>query len=1003
MSEDILRIAHRVWAEQQGSSKRKRKSRAKGTRQRHTPKTQSSGRREAVLVEPTSVLFFDTETTRDRSQALMFGVWRYCTIGERGFRCIDEGIFHADDLATTDPAGLELLQKYVKHHRAATQANRQVRLMSRSEFVNKVFYPAAYHRRARVVGFNLPFDLSRLAIGVKEGRDNNFGGFSFILSGPKKGTRHTERKHRARVRIKHLDSKAAFISFGKPLDPDEIDLIPEGSVTQLPDPTYVWHGRFLDLRTLAFALTGTSYSLAGACSAFGVEGKSESGGFGVITEEHIDYCRQDVAATSNLYEALMAEFRLHPIALAPERAYSPASLSKAYLAAMGIEPLLKRHPGFSREVLGYAMAAFYGGRAECRIRRTPVPVILVDFTSMYPTVDALMDLHRLQIATSIQVTECTEDVRQLLESVTLDDCFNPDIWPQLVGFALVEPDGDVLPVRASYDGKTWGIGVNPITSSEPLWYSLADCVDSKLTTGKAPKVLRAVRLVPVGIDSRLRSVRLRGSVEVDPMVKDPMMTMVEERQRVKKDTTLPKDDNDRLANVLKIVANAGAYGIYSEFNPKERRKGFTVPVLVHGRRDPFFDRVAAPEDPGKYCFPPFASCITGAARLMLGMLERSVTDLGGTWAFCDTDSMAIVATEHGGLVSCRGGSERSTEGGHAVRALTAAQVEAIRQKFGELNPYDPLAVSDVLKVEAVSHCFAISAKRYALYNLDNKGSPVMVEGDKSSRHGLGHFMNPDDLDTDNQEWIKSFWRVIIQRAHGLNPELPPWIGRPTAVQTTISSPPILRAFRHINAGLSYARSIKPFNFVLTAAGAKPPASVMPGQPFRLVAPFESDPRRWEDAEYVNIHDPEADPYAVTTRDGRPGMARVDTFADVLGKYETHPEAKSLGPDGEPCGRATVGLLQRRPVTVGKIVLIGKESNRLDERSRGELTADDVDERITTYKDHDEWYRVVVPRLREEGAKAVAETTGVSERRARDWLTGKAVPHAGRQVAGLRIL
>jgi len=122
------------------------------------------------------------------------------------------------------------------------------------------------------------------------------------------------------------------------------------------------------------------------------------------------------------------------------------------------------------------------------------------------------------------------------------------------------------------------------------------------------------------------------------------------------------------------------------------------------------------------------------------------------------------------------------------------------------------------------------------------------------------------------------------------------------------------------------------------------------------------------------------------------MARVDTFADVLAKYETHPEAKSLGPDGEPCGRATVGLLRRRPVTFGKIVLIGKESNRLAERSRGELTVDDLDQRITTYEDDDEWYRVVVPKLREIGAPALAEATGVSERRARDWLTGRALPH-----------
>jgi hypothetical protein len=44
------------------------------------------------------------------------------------------------------------------------------------------------------------------------------------------------------------------------------------------------------------------------------------------------------------------------------------------------------------------MAAFYGGRAERRIRRTEVPVTLLDFLSMYSTLFALMDLHRYNIA-----------------------------------------------------------------------------------------------------------------------------------------------------------------------------------------------------------------------------------------------------------------------------------------------------------------------------------------------------------------------------------------------------------------------------------------------------------------------------------------------------------------------------------------------------------------------------------------------------------------------------
>ena len=47
--------------------------------------------------------------------------------------------------------------------------------------------------------------------------------------------------------------------------------------------------------------------------------------------------------------------------------------------------------------------------------------------------------------------------------------------------------------------------------------------------------------------------------------------------------------------------------------------------------------------------------------------------------------------------------------------------------------------------------------------------------------------------------------------------------------------------------------------------------------------------------------------------------------------------------------------------------------------------------------------VLVPRLRELGARAVAEATGVSERRARDWLRERAMPHPGHRESLVRIL
>ena len=347
--------------------------------------------------------------------------------------------------------------------------------------------------------------------------------------------------------------------------------------------------------------------------------------------------------------------------------------------------------------------------------------------------------------------------------------------------------------------------------------------------------------------------------------------------------------------------------------------------------------------------------------------------------------MAIVATPEGGPVPCPGGPKRLRMGGKPFGPSSHAQVDAIQARFDALSPYDPGAVPHLLKLEFEGLCYAVSAKRYAPYTLDARGEPVFDEDHPPSEHGLGHFLSPDEA------WIKEFWRIVVRKAHGKETVPPPWFSRPTMVRTTVTSTAVRHAFRRLNEGRTYAKQIKPFNFLLTAAGAKPPAGHR-GDHFRLVAPYESDPTKWEQAEFIDVHNPDAATYLITTRDGRPGLARAGTFTDVLAEYETHPEAKSLGPDGRPCDRSTIGLLQRRPVTVGKITLIGKESNQLEEREAGELTREDVDQWLTTYEDHDEWYRLMLPMLRQIGVREVARAVNLSERRIRDLLLARARPH-----------
>src|SRR5439155_13224982 len=156
-----------------------------------------------------------------------------------------------------------------------------------------------------------------------------------------------------------------------------------------------------------------------------------------------------------------------------------------------------------------------------------------------------------------------------------------------------------------------------------------------------------------------------------------------------------------------------------------------------------------PDVPGEYCFPPLAALITGAARLMLGLLEHCVTEQGGTYAMEDTDSMAIVATKHGGKILCPGGKNGT------IKALSWKQVEAISDRFIPLNPYDCKAVpGSILKIEDENYdsvtkkqrqlyCLAISAKRYVPFLKDENGNPILLrkginsKSDHWSQHGLG--------------------------------------------------------------------------------------------------------------------------------------------------------------------------------------------------------------------------------------------------------------------------
>jgi hypothetical protein len=325
---------------------------------------------------------------------------------------------------------------------------------------------------------------------------------------------------------------------------------------------------------------------------------------------------------------------------------------------------------------------------------------------MYPAVNALLGSWPLLRAERLETVDATVRVRELLaRPELLERCLTRDGWLAIgVTLVEVEPNGEVLPTRAGYDPASddFGIGVNPFSYEGTLWYALSDLIAAALLNPiingadtEAPRVLRAVRLVAAGDQADLRPVRLRGGELIDPYRADPFVRMIEKRHRVLRDPALGDEERERLERFLKITANATAYGVLARFDRRDpsNERGLTV---YGPDEQPSIGSSRTPEDQGPFCFPPIAASITAGARLMLALLERVVFDQGGSYAFCDSDSMAIVATPRGATIPC------PTAVGDTIRALSWPSLRRILARFDQLNPFDPALVPSPWKVEADS-------------------------------------------------------------------------------------------------------------------------------------------------------------------------------------------------------------------------------------------------------------------------------------------------------------
>jgi hypothetical protein len=795
-------------------------------------------KRKPPIEEPNDnqVLVFDTETTTDTKQELRFGIAREYALGRLCRTIVVTGQLTKAEAKT--------VSAWARVHGAE--------VLPVERFVTEVFLPLADDMRAVVVGFNLPFDLSRIAadwgpnerIGAKE---------AWILhlvprSNPKA-------PYVPKIRVQRADSTKGFINF-------------TGTRGRLRK----YRGAFVDLRTFVRVLTGEKHRLETAGVVFGCRVKKTKQDYrGPVSTRFLDYCLNDVALTSELYERCLDRYRQFGLTEHPTRLFSPASLAKAALRARGIVP-----PKLRAKETGRIMAGFYAGKVECRVvGREVQDVAVLDFTSQFPSLYCLLGADRFLTAERIRTDDSTGEVRTWIGTLTVADLLRPKTWSDSRMWSLceVEGNGELLPIRSTYSGdpsKPATIGWNHVTTEPELTlpYLVPDLIAAKLLSGKVPHIVRATTFIPVG-RQKVGPLKVLG-VEVGPE-DDLVRALSEARIREKQEQT---PGWEARAQGLKILSNSLAYGITVEVNRQRRASVSTVYGLGD---EPFEFEDTETEEPGEDYFPLLGATLTSASHLLLALADAVVESLGGEGVYCDTDSIFVTPSRI---------------------------APAITRAFDSLNPYSrpvhflkdeteskaPIAEYPKGSADSSPRFLGLSCKRYCLFVRDRNGRPHVFRTGKekgASDHGLGSFEVPGE----RKDFVAKVWEAVIEDGSKAGDR---FMGIPATSPFALSSPQLLPRVRKLGP-------IRPFSF-LTA---------------RLLEP--SHDRAADRSELIAyIH-----PSDQAAREALMLLQRQRSWGSVVESFARHRDRK--------CTTDSEGRIVRRRVLVRKdrIAGLGKEANRIE--------------------------------------------------------------------------
>jgi hypothetical protein len=774
-------------------------------------------------------------------------------------------------------------------------------------------------------------------------------------------------------------------------------------------------GELLDLSNLGYALSSDRREFAEAVEDFTGEiiggvpdpaGRMRAAGRALVSLAD---------ATLGYFDTLHSGLsRASGGPLSETKAFGPGSIARAYARCAGYLP----PPAVVPEMIGLAAEANHGAWAGIGVRGR-VPVVETDYRRQYAMIYARQGIGDLLAGSRLNFIEATEEIRARAAAMT-----PLALGPDLNAICLARFRGEPKMTRALFkdigDRKTeaedFTLAMVPYWNAEPEPVYLADVVASRLLCGRVPEIVRAWRIEPAE-PRQLQITRVMGR-RIDPAATPLPLFFAEEGERVRRGEgryeAIPERVRGHLVTGIKAMGNIAAYGMLLQTTEIDLPHGESEEVTLLTGRGALRAKVAIPEEDAAFTCVPAGGLVAASGRLLLAGLHHAVTKRGGLVAYWDTDSAHICASEEGGEIAIenRAGSFDNPEsrrllsliqqGGRPVRErqtslagplgramiiklLSYREIDEIIAGFEPLNPFDrsllpgsPLRLTDqnfdAAGRRVTPEGVYTSTKRYCLISPDGEFSDT-----KASLIGVPL---PPTTDFLEEAWLY----IATEFAFGRS--APPWLERPLVREMRVSTPDdaasLAKALPAAWPGMRYCAA--------TAVDAG--ASKNAADQKIAVAPFDPDPAHWAGLPWRFMDGAAVD-----------GTWFLGTWRQFLDRYIWHRIDTMLGPDGEPCGRYSKGLLRPRPVRAGRRYLTLKDraawgddaehafdipsGDLIDASPSGEMPLGDAGP--GEGRETDLWKSAVRPAIEITGVAAVAARRVVSPRTVRQWAAGDRRP------------